>query len=272
MGRSDTGSDAFSQGYANEVPEHWVTVKSFALDKYEVTVARFTHFLLGFDAWRSAEQPNAGIGESPNLAGSGWQAAVDGKYLAANAETIVVEIDRCISALNGSRAIATDVQYPVPRNCVAWPEARAFCAWDGGWLPTEAEWEFAAVGGDENRLYPWGNALPNSTALATYNRPERFPTEVGFMPDGDGRYGHADLAGSLSEWAVGNGKSLYSTAACADNCGIVPGVDDTVVVRGGDYSIANPYQMPYLRAAARDTVGRGRFYTQGFRCARSLPR
>jgi formylglycine-generating enzyme required for sulfatase activity len=43
----------------------------------------------------------------------------------------------------------------VPINCVTWHEAYAFCIWDGGFLPTEAEWELAASGGEE-RVFPYG--------------------------------------------------------------------------------------------------------------------
>ncbi|WP_438023210.1 formylglycine-generating enzyme family protein [Sorangium sp. So ce233] len=50
-----------------------------------------------------------------------------------------------------------------PIRCVSWSVAFAFCAWDGGRLPTEAEWNHASAGGSEQREYPWGNAFPNST-------------------------------------------------------------------------------------------------------------
>src|SRR6201999_4137350 len=47
-----------------------------------------------------------------------------------------------------------------PMNCVTWFESYAFCIWDGGFLPSEAEWEYASSGGKDYRLYPWGNTDP----------------------------------------------------------------------------------------------------------------
>jgi formylglycine-generating enzyme required for sulfatase activity len=47
-------------------------------------------------------------------------------------------------------------------------------SWDGGFLPSEAEWESAASGGSEQRAYPWGNAPPgmgNQYAIYGFDYP-----------------------------------------------------------------------------------------------------
>uniref|UniRef100_A0A670JP31 Sulfatase modifying factor 2 n=1 Tax=Podarcis muralis TaxID=64176 RepID=A0A670JP31_PODMU len=91
---------------------------------------------------------------------------------------------------------------------VSWNDAQAFCAWRGKRLPTEEEWEFAARGGLENRLYPWGNKfLANRTNLWQGDFPAVDTAEDGyhgvspvaaFPPQNN--YGLYDLLGNTWEW------------------------------------------------------------------------
>jgi sulfatase modifying factor 1 len=271
MGRSDNGSDAFSQGDPIEQPEHQVTLKPYALDKYEVTGARFARFLLAYKSWRKAGNPAKDAGSSPNLEGSGWQPTVDEFYLNDSSELPADLVSNCVNQIFQLFGINEGGDL-APRNCINWGEARAFCAWDGGWLPTEAEWEFAAAGGQENRLYPWGNAAPDSNVNATFSVDVyHVPQAVGLRPAGDGLYGHADLAGSLSEMTMGAGNVAYSAGACSANCGAIPAQGAPYALRGGNCSVSLNYHASYLRAAARD-YNADRSWPIGFRCARALPK
>lgn len=95
-----------------------------------------------------------------------------------------------------------------PINCLTWYVAFAFCAWDGGWLPSDEDWRRAAEGGDE-RTYAWGDGEPDG-AHAVYDcRADGSRAgacaasdiaNAGSPPLGDGAWGHADLTGSLWEW------------------------------------------------------------------------
>lgn len=65
----------------------------------------------------------------------------------------------------------------LPINDVSWFVAFAFCAWDGGRLPTYAELSFAAAGGSEQRVYPWSVPPTDSTITRT-----RAAYECGYQP------------------------------------------------------------------------------------------
>ena len=114
------------------------------------------------------------------------------------------EAYRACAAAKACRPRSADVvkrfpQFNGPRqpvSGVSWRDARAYCAWKGGRLPREAEFE-RAVRGDDGRRFPWGNEPPTKArAVFASGRPE----PVGSRPAGRGPFGHDDLAGNVWEW------------------------------------------------------------------------
>ncbi len=82
---------------------------------------------------------------------------------------------------------------------VSWFDAREYCRWRGGRLPTEAEWEKAARG-PEGFEWPWGNEWQDQRCNSWESR-RPGTTPVGcFSPVGDSPYGVADMAGNSAEW------------------------------------------------------------------------
>ncbi|WP_437618753.1 formylglycine-generating enzyme family protein [Sorangium sp. So ce1151] len=221
--------------------EHPATVSDFRLDRFEITVGRFRKFVEAYPA----SKPVEGAGAHPGIPESGWHPDWDW-YLPADRAALE-------TALSGSgnsmwRIAPGEDEHAnenKPMNSITWFEAFAFCAWDGGRLPTEAEWNYAAAGGSEQREYPW-SVPPSSIQIDTsYAVHDCSGLGVGWScgredilnvgvksPRGDGKWGHADLAGGLWEWNM-DWYAPYDTGPCTDCARIYGGLDR--VRRGGSW-------------------------------------
>ncbi len=138
-----------------------------------------------------------------------------------------------------------------PINCVTFAQAEAYCRHQGLRLPTEEEFELAALG-PEGRAAPWGKGDPKDRLCWGRADTREGTCKAGAFPSGATPQGVQDLAGNVSEWT-----STCASPSCAD---------ERRVARGGAWSSADPR---VARAATRLTLKPSdRRNDVGFRCAR----
>jgi len=142
-------------------------------------------------------------------------------------------------------------------------DARAFAAWAGKRLPSEAEWEKSARGTD-GRKYPWGRTQP-SPQYANYGNMDGGTVPIGSHPDGASPYGVLDLAGNVWEWCEDfDDLAFYEDGPPNNPRNEHPG--QRLVMRGGSYMFGAHALRTYARTSFEPHY---RFAGGGFRCARS---
>jgi formylglycine-generating enzyme required for sulfatase activity len=223
-------------GDTDEEPVHKVFLKSYYIDRFEVSSSQFSIFL----------------NQHPKNASLYFQTGLG------------VTIEKVGSLYNPRTGLTN-----YPANRVSWYGADAYCRWINKRLPTEAEWEKAARGSD-GRVFPWGNEFPTNNRV-TFRR--KF-NELGFkalelidsMPNGRSPYGVHHMAGNVWEWVSDWYEDVYyERSPFANPKGPNSGVSK--VLRGGSWY----YKAYYMRTTYRFNEKPEIFKNwQGFRCAKDL--
>jgi formylglycine-generating enzyme required for sulfatase activity len=219
------------------------------------------------------------VGASPD-AGTVYETGWDALWSSSTkvAPSTVNLTSKCNDPTGATWTATAGSNETLPVNCVNWYEAYAFCIWDGGFLPSEAEWEYAAAGGSQEREYPWGSTAPGTSCpgagcqYAIYGC--YYPSgsgscsgvtniaPVGTATLGGGLWGQLDLGGEMFEWNLDWSNSYIDP--CTD-CAYLSLAADRAL-RGGEFYSAALYLLSSHRYQATPT---DRLYGGGFRCART---
>lgn len=218
-----------------EKPQHTVWLDDYWIDTYEVTNAQYAMCV------------SAGACNAPDYVNSLTQDRYYGN-----------------SSFN---------DYPVL--FVSWYDSSDYCKWVGGRLPTEAEWEKAARGDQDARMFPWGNNFVNNYANLcdtnctmswknrNYNDGYIDTAPVTAFPDGVSQYGVMNMAGNICEWVADYYKAdyFYNKQDWSEPTGPTSG--STRVIKGGSWYD----DTDILRVSARYGFDPNKsFYDVGFRC------
>ncbi|MBI1269936.1 SUMF1/EgtB/PvdO family nonheme iron enzyme [bacterium] len=301
----------------DELPPHKVEVKSFYLDRHEVTNEEFGLFVEAtgykttaekFIDWESMKQslPQGARKPPEEMLQPGSIVFAGGKL----SDDSVTEGGKCKTRGEWWQwSAGADWRHPGghgtsikgrgdhPVVQVSFADAVAYANWAGKRLPTEAEWEYAARGGADGKVYCWGDSASDSDKLANANIWQgRFPLQNtvvdGFKetaPVGSFKangYGLYDMAGNVWEWCQDfyrsstylerlrqsdSSKPIVSPKGPASGYDRRhPGQNNVRVVRGGSYLCHESYCESYRPSGRMSCPEDTSMPHIGFRCALDL--
>ena len=281
-------------GASDEQPVHDVTVKSFFMDRTEVTNAQFEAFTKATKYVTVAEK----LLSAKDI--PGLLPEFEGKTLSLCFRAPKGEVDLRDAAQWWVPVIGANWRHPDgaesnltgrerhPVVHVAWDDAVAYCKWAGKRLPTEAEWEYAARGGLQGARFVWGNEFNPGGKWMANTWQGKFPGEntgedgykntapVGsYQPNGFGLF---DMAGNVWEWCSDWYLPDYYARSPKEN---PPGPDTSFdpdepgtmkrVTRGGSWMCADSYCRGYRPGARMKTSTDTGLQNTGFRCVKDVP-
>jgi formylglycine-generating enzyme required for sulfatase activity len=267
-------ADAFQQD--GEGPVRAVALDAFSIDRYPVTNELFAKFIAATGYKTDAERFGWSFVFWSHISQERFQRMVE-DTVAAAPWWCKVRGAKWDTPEGPGSDVSNRADHPVVH--VSWSDAAAFCEWSGQRLPTEAEWEYAARGGLEQKLYPWGDRLrPDGEHRCNIWQGE-FPkvdtAEDGyagtcpvdaFPPNGYDLY---SMTGNAWEWCADwFDPEFHRTAARENPQGPPSGV--ARVMKGGSFLCHKSYCNRYRVAARSSNTPDSSTSNMGFRCAISM--